>query len=116
MTEYRKEMFDRATKMMRERAAEDPWPIDDRPLQIGSGDHIVMSSYAEARMAAAETLQRVTEEGEDFPGQGGMASLILAMITDFNALLVAAQQDATTQATFDEIERANREGKGTHHG
>jgi hypothetical protein len=116
MTEYRKEMYDIATRMMREMAAEDPWPIDDRPLQIGTGDHVVMTSYAEARMAATETLQRAKEQGEEFPGQGGMASLILAVITDFNGLLVAAQQADTAQATLDEIERANQEGKGTHHG
>jgi hypothetical protein len=73
-----------------DRAAEDPWAIDDRPLLIhGEGERSVMSSYAEQRMAAASIIEAAEHGKEDFTGQAGMAAAIMAIITDFNALLTA---------------------------
>ena len=84
------EKFRRVTREYRERAARDPWAIDDRPLEIrGSGGRIVMSNYAEARMAATEILEEAEKEGSAYPGQAGMAATILAVITDINTMVTA---------------------------
>lgn len=103
--------YQEAAQHLREAAAENPWPIDDRPLLIaGENDRITMSNYGEARMAAAQTIQTAAAEGEAYPGQAGMAATLLAVIADFNELITAAR------TAFEEVEKTNQEGKGTHHG